>query len=53
VLGCAAMLATCDLCPICGSVEVKSTARKTITVCHCQKCKAVWHVLPDAEPTAA
>jgi hypothetical protein len=27
--------------------------RKTITVCQCQKCKAVWHVLPDAEPTTA
>ena len=49
----AAMLGTCELCPICGSVDVKSTARKTITVCRCLECKAVWHVLPDTEPTAA
>ena len=44
---------TCKVCPICGSTEVQATARKTITVCHCLKCKAVWHVLKDAATSAA
>jgi hypothetical protein len=44
---------TCKVRPVCGSTEVQATVRKTITVCHCLKCKAVWHVLPDAETTAA
>jgi formate dehydrogenase maturation protein FdhE len=48
-----AMPATCKVCPICGSTEVQATIRKTITVCHCLNCKAVWHVVPDAEPSAA
>ena len=47
------MPATCKVCPICASTEVTAVARKTITVCHCLTCKTVWHVLRDAEPTAA
>jgi Zn-finger nucleic acid-binding protein len=43
----------CKVCPVCGSDEVTATIRKTIAVCHCLKCKAVWHVLGDQEPTAA
>ena len=47
------MPATCQICPVCGSTDVQTTVRKTITVCHYLTCKAVWHVLRDAEPTAA
>ena len=43
----------CTACPLCTSPDVKAVNRKTITVCHCRNCKAVWHVLPDLEPTAA
>jgi hypothetical protein len=32
---------------------VQATVRKTVTVCRCIKCKTVWHVVRDAEPTAA
>jgi len=49
----AAMPAPCLVCPVCGSTNVQTTVRKTITVCHCLTCKASWHVLRDAEPTAA
>ena len=48
----AAIPATCTICPICGATDVKVAPRKTIRVCRCVECKALWHVLPDAEPTA-
>jgi hypothetical protein len=38
---------------MCGSREVISTMLETVLVCRCRDCKAVWHLLPDAEPTAA
>jgi formate dehydrogenase maturation protein FdhE len=47
------MPTTCQICPVCGSTDVQTTVRKTITVCHCLTCKAIWHVLREAEPTAA
>jgi hypothetical protein len=38
---------------VCGSTEITTIVRKSITVHHCTKCKAVWHVLPDTEPPTA
>jgi hypothetical protein len=38
---------------MCGSTDVTSTVRQTVLICRCRDCKAVWHVLPDTEPTAA
>jgi ribosomal protein L37AE/L43A len=40
-------------CPVCGSDEVKTTVRKSIVVCRCRRCDAIWHVLADRETTAA
>jgi hypothetical protein len=44
---------TCKACPVCGSSDVQTVVRKSVTVCRCLKCKAAWHVLGDHEPTAA
>ena len=46
------MTQTGKTCPVCGSTETTATVRKTITVWHCQNCKAVWHVMPDTERPA-